>query len=291
MCKTTADTSCIVCGYGLRGLARTGVCPECGSDVARSLRGDRLRYADQHWLACIHLGMNVVWWCVAAGMIVIIAIALMAVTGIAWRPSGWHPPGSVPGSVGSAPNVPIVTWLATIIVLAWSAAMIVGLWLLTIREPRLDEKRNWNEPALRIISLVMVPSIGLVFGIELNLLSPIVQPSITALLRYLPVILLVVHAVMMADRLRGLERRCVSRDKSREPALRRIREHARGGAIFIALLYALTAFASTRSANPVVFFVVWLLAIGPARSTIIRIGEERAAAGASGEVGSRDAHG
>jgi hypothetical protein len=36
----TRETDCVTCGYDLRGLPRTGACPECGTPVLRSPAGD-----------------------------------------------------------------------------------------------------------------------------------------------------------------------------------------------------------------------------------------------------------
>ncbi len=51
-----ADLHCVRCGYHLRGLAEDGTCPECGTAVARSMRGDLLSAADPAWLRRIYRG-------------------------------------------------------------------------------------------------------------------------------------------------------------------------------------------------------------------------------------------
>ncbi len=50
------DIFCIQCGYNLRGLARSTVCPECGSDIERSLQGHWLRFAEPRWLQWLRIG-------------------------------------------------------------------------------------------------------------------------------------------------------------------------------------------------------------------------------------------
>ncbi|MEO1513279.1 MAG: hypothetical protein AAFU70_14495, partial [Planctomycetota bacterium] len=47
---------CVRCGYALAGLARDGVCPECGMRVEDSLRGDALRYADPAMVRLLRRG-------------------------------------------------------------------------------------------------------------------------------------------------------------------------------------------------------------------------------------------
>lgn len=65
-----ADRYCLVCGYSLRGLDWSGVCPECGAAVDRSLRGDPLRNADPTYLKRLRLGSRMLMlpvYCVLAG--------------------------------------------------------------------------------------------------------------------------------------------------------------------------------------------------------------------------------
>ncbi|MEK6700920.1 MAG: hypothetical protein AABZ53_01545 [Planctomycetota bacterium] len=48
---------CIRCGYDLMGLKPAGVCPECGTPVERSMRGDLLEYCGEEYLASLHWGL------------------------------------------------------------------------------------------------------------------------------------------------------------------------------------------------------------------------------------------
>ena len=40
------DLACVACSYNLRGLSPDGACPECGTTVERSTRGNLLRFSD-----------------------------------------------------------------------------------------------------------------------------------------------------------------------------------------------------------------------------------------------------
>lgn len=51
------DRPCLSCGYNLRTLAVSGVCPECGQPVLRSLQGKLLRFSAPDYVARLHTGV------------------------------------------------------------------------------------------------------------------------------------------------------------------------------------------------------------------------------------------
>lgn len=51
------DVPCLRCGYNLRGLTPQGVCPECGTPIARALRGNLLIYSAPEYVAKLHHGL------------------------------------------------------------------------------------------------------------------------------------------------------------------------------------------------------------------------------------------
>lgn len=71
---------CVRCGYDLIGLPPTGVCPECGTPVERSMRGDLLRYCGEEYLASLHQGL---FWIQTSIIISIITTVGMMLLGIA----------------------------------------------------------------------------------------------------------------------------------------------------------------------------------------------------------------
>ena len=77
---------CVMCGYALRGLSPSGRCPECGTAVARSLRGNLLQYSSPAYLASLHRGVFLIQAAIIAQILMIVllvfaAIALAAATG------------------------------------------------------------------------------------------------------------------------------------------------------------------------------------------------------------------
>ena len=63
------DLSCMICGYNLRALPPAGLCPECGTDIARSTQGDLLKFADRNWVGSIYRGTCLLT--IAGGLFVI----------------------------------------------------------------------------------------------------------------------------------------------------------------------------------------------------------------------------
>lgn len=111
-----ADLPCRRCGYNVRGLARTGRCPECDTPVARALRADLLRYSDARWVAVIARGFRTVNIAIVLALIAIIILALQRAL--------------------------IVPWRTAAITLAIGAVAIVGVWLATAPEPAVVEREN-----------------------------------------------------------------------------------------------------------------------------------------------------
>jgi predicted RNA-binding Zn-ribbon protein involved in translation (DUF1610 family) len=55
----TTDLPCAVCNYNLRELSRAGLCPECGTPVARSFKARHLRGLSPAWLRSVQWGITV----------------------------------------------------------------------------------------------------------------------------------------------------------------------------------------------------------------------------------------
>jgi hypothetical protein len=70
---------CRQCGYNLRGLNKAGVCPECASPVAVSVRGDYLRYAALPWVRQVVRGVRATTWGVRGFIVLMIGAIFFAV--------------------------------------------------------------------------------------------------------------------------------------------------------------------------------------------------------------------
>ena len=81
----TTDTPCRRCQYNLRTLAVDGVCPECGTPVALSVRGDLLRFADPNWVERLTGGLLLIILSalLQIGLIVVVMVwVVMAVVSV-----------------------------------------------------------------------------------------------------------------------------------------------------------------------------------------------------------------
>jgi hypothetical protein len=52
--------TCLACGYDLRGLAPDGACPECGTPIAFSVRGDFYRFGDPDRIGRLATGASII---------------------------------------------------------------------------------------------------------------------------------------------------------------------------------------------------------------------------------------
>lgn len=121
------DVACIRCGYNLRGLPAEGRCPECGSGVLQSLRGDLLQFQHPAYVRRLAAGAALVLW----GLLAMGACALGVVAALAWSP---------------ADTLSLHALLYGLVILAGALA-VTGAWLVTSREP--TRPANRREQALR----------------------------------------------------------------------------------------------------------------------------------------------
>jgi hypothetical protein len=122
------------CGYSLHGLPADGCCPECGTAVAWSLRGDLLRYAAPEYVSRLAAGARLVWW----------SVALALISGIAAVP--------LVLLAGSMVVLPLV-------MLALCVMHLGGWWLLSSPDPAATE-RGEGSRARVVLRGAMIAAIG-----------------------------------------------------------------------------------------------------------------------------------
>lgn len=264
----TVSIACVVCGYDLRGSARDGHCPECGTPVERSLHGDWLRYADQQWVRAVHRGLSWTWRGVAAALISIIAM-LVFVIGLA--------------VLGSLSLTPLPTWfegafivMVSILWLAGGASLALGLWLLSTPEPRTADTEPLRPVMLRTLSIAILPVIVLWLGLESFGVShnlPLwTQPIITTL----GVLIIGSQTWLLVMHLDSLERRCFGMDASRDKLLVKYRRQVLGVSISVIVLTVGTYFLLGRSIGAGIVIIAWIAVLGLTRETHRRVRFEMA---------------
>lgn len=119
-----ADVFCIQCGYSLRGLDAQGNCPECGTPVERSMRGNLLIHSAPDYLKQLHQGVFLIQASIALSFvftILTIVVSFFTAFGMGGGGGGGGAGGAmVPGAGGTAATV-VLEW-------ATSLTSIIGLW-------------------------------------------------------------------------------------------------------------------------------------------------------------------
>ena len=152
------DVPCVSCGYNLRGLHAEGNCPECGTEIYRSLRGDALRFRHPRWVGRLRTGAGLAyhsWLVMWAPMVVPMPLLFLA------DPPDWAMSSS---------------WIEAAIFAAGVGGFLVGLWLLTTPEPSGGSHRG--ERCLRLISRYGLPGPALAF--ILTQPGPLFHPAVQA---------------------------------------------------------------------------------------------------------------
>jgi len=129
--RLTHALPCVSCGYDLRGLAIEGSCPECGTPIERSLRGDLLRFSDPRWVTAVAHGMG---W-------LIFAVVLTILLGVVFESLSATREAVLLITTHEA----ALSFAGEIII---DAVAMIGYWLVTTPDPR-----DGNQPARQRVRL------------------------------------------------------------------------------------------------------------------------------------------
>jgi len=151
--RVTEDVLCLSCGYNLRGLALGDVCPECGAAVARSMLGNRLRYASLTFVKRLHTAMVM-----ELGAVLFMLLGSIAMFGIVFAMQG-RTAGVGAGLMGL---IGLSSALASFVSLA-------AMWIFTTEDPgSLDPSslslRATVRGSLIVLATVMVLNIVFTTG-------------------------------------------------------------------------------------------------------------------------------
>jgi hypothetical protein len=161
--EVDGDVLCIQCGYNLRGLTSDRNCPECGTPVARSLRGNLLRHSSVDYLRKLHVGVFLILAAIIAQILLGFAAAAIGIIAI--------------GGTGPGLNIAAFDLITTAIGVVISAASLVGWWMFSSPDPAFlgAEQGQTARQVIRgtVIALVAITLINL-------FLTPLATPGGTA---------------------------------------------------------------------------------------------------------------
>jgi len=144
--------ACIDCGYDLRRLEPSAVCPECGAAVERSLGGDALGDSQPEWRRRIALGLQCISYAPALLLLVVVGMPIAA---IAFSTAGIAP---LAGQIADG--------LLQALLLGSVGLAIVGGILATVPEPRYRDLEAPRSPRrLARVGLGLVLATYVVFAV------------------------------------------------------------------------------------------------------------------------------
>jgi len=137
----THDVPCRGCSYNVRGQHESGKCPECGTPVGISIRGNLLRYSDPAWVEKLLRGVDLILW----GLLTTLLGSGVAVV--------------LQFTMGSRAH----SFTQLVMILA-SGVGVIGAWLLTTPDPGTAEESQ-------MVTAREVARFALIFGIGEGILG------------------------------------------------------------------------------------------------------------------------
>lgn len=210
------DVSCVSCGYNLRSLDVEGQCPECGADVAHTMHGDYLRYADRAWIEQTLRGLR---WAVQSRkvlLITVLSIPLLVIAGVLLLPRDRDT--TLEGVLE------FILTIAQIMVMLSAVGLGIGLWMISKGEPRAETKHVHLQTVIRAMSAVIIPALGLwvfsrspvsnTFGLALPVWEAITHVCF---------VIVWLHMLIVIGQARAMATRCAAVPSKRLDVLKRYR--------------------------------------------------------------------
>jgi hypothetical protein len=116
------EVICLKCGYDLRGLSPSGMCPECGTPVERSRRGNLLRYSDEAYVAVLHRGV----FLILAAIVVQVSLYALLLAGVF---------GLASASTDARAMLDLLAAVAGVALTGVSLVHLYGWWLFSAPDP------------------------------------------------------------------------------------------------------------------------------------------------------------
>ena len=144
--RVAEDVRCRSCGYNLRGISPQGRCPECQTEVGRSIRAGVLRACDRYWVRQLAGGVSwIIGW-------ILFGVFLLL---------GWRFVGRV---LAITPGLVIILGLLVI------GVGLVGGWMITAADPdgAAAERRVSARRVARYTMVTWALSYGAIIGISVT---------------------------------------------------------------------------------------------------------------------------
>jgi hypothetical protein len=198
--QPSRELLCIDCGYNLGGLRGDGVCPECGTALAKSVRGDRLDVANESWLAQVTRGQRFLWVGFSGLTLVLLTLIL------------------VPFAV-SAAQMAILFTCVGIAFIGFLLVLVCGSILLTAQEPRtILSESHWSyRNRARVSLMAAIATTGAILAndwiIGIALPKPVVSVAAIVCVAAVSVSIVSIMRVLQSLAIRACHRRLAERTR------------------------------------------------------------------------------
>jgi hypothetical protein len=156
--RLDADRPCLTCGYNLRGLLPSDLCPECANPVFNSLRGELLRFSSPDYIAQLHRGVVLIQISIVGYFLLFASACIVPFLAL-----------SLAGGGGRAFAVKWnSTWAGIGISTALSAVSIVGWWLFSARDPAIGERDEGATARVFLRACILVQAAATFCSLAMN---------------------------------------------------------------------------------------------------------------------------